>query len=60
MNGTTRDIGLKSPGAGKGDAPRNVSAKFFQNYDGIFWLVKPPEDQCGFVRRGNKLRKVYR
>jgi len=27
----------KSPQAGKGDAPRNISIQFRKNYDGINW-----------------------
>lgn len=54
MNGTSRDLGLS--GAGKGDSPRNVSKKFYENLARVRGMGKAE----GFQRRGNRLRKVYR
>jgi hypothetical protein len=50
----SRDLGLDH-GAGKGDAPRNMSAKFYANFGEIQWdLTRPDMEQ-----RGRKLVKRY-
>jgi hypothetical protein len=38
---------------GKGDAPRNIGAKFRKNFDGIAWSPRKP------VRPGEKYVKTY-
>lgn len=52
----TRDVGLESHGAGKGDAPRNVGPAFSRNFDEIDW--RRDESRPASEQRGN--RKVYR
>lgn len=63
MDASTRDFGLR--GAGKGDAPRNISKKFFENFDAIDFGYTLNEAynvdfDKGFKRRGNKLTKKYK
>lgn len=58
MNASSRDFGLA--GAGKGDAPRNISKKFFENFEFIEFPRLHEEKQDGFKRHGNKLTKKYK
>lgn len=60
MNAASRDFGLQ--GAGKGDAPRNISKKFFENFDEIDFHREQAllDRRAGFKRRGNKLTKKYK
>jgi len=53
----SKDLGLKAPGGGKGDAPRNCfSNEFKNNFDKAFSHSTPAE---GFERVGNKQIKKY-
>lgn len=52
----SRDLGLDH-GAGKGDAPRNMSAKFYANFADIDW--KRGYFLATFSRIGRKLVKRY-
>ena len=51
---TTRDLGLRGSGAGKGDAPRNTGAKFRENFPDL------PGKVDGLKPAGlGRSRKVY-
>lgn len=54
-----RDLGLSAPGAGKGDSPRNLSAKFRENFDEINFR-SPGYGDLFFKRHGSKLIKTYK
>ena len=50
---TSRDLGLVSADAGKGDAIRNLSPKFRANYDEIDWKRNQSDNN-------HKFKKTYR
>lgn len=52
---TTRDLGLRGAGAGKGDAPRNTGAKFRENFPDTLTGIVPGLRSVGLGRS----RKVY-
>jgi len=55
----SRDLGLDY-GAGKGDAPRNMSAGYYENFDEIRGLYGLHQND-GFEKvRSRTWRKVYR